>query len=118
MISFTLALMWMWLFIWLRLFEKTAFFIGLVESTLTGVMSFTLIFFLVITAFSSITFILNERRQIDEGTRIFNEDVDNDVINAFLSMYQIAMGNYYTGLFRGTNQEYLWVIFIAATFLI
>ena len=79
-----MALMWIWLFIWLRLFESTAFFIGLLTSTINGVVPFTLIFILVITAFSSIMYILNERRQLGGGEIIVNPELENDMLNAWI----------------------------------
>ena len=59
MASLAVGLMWYRAFTWMRIFEATAFFLRLLKMTLLDVRSFSIMMFVIITAFANILYILD-----------------------------------------------------------
>ena len=51
-------------------------------------------------------------------TSIFELHLPYDFANAVIFAYDLAIGEYDTANFPGEHQEILWVIFVAATFML
>ena len=111
------------LFYWLRLFERTAFFLDLIGKTFTdsNFVAFAMTTGLMILGFTCLFWILNMNRHDENGDRIpifEGEQVEgNDFINSFIFTYITSMGEY-TSNFKGENEYFLLVIFFAVTILI
>ena len=68
MISVTITaiiLMWLNCIYWLRVFTSTIIYIRLVIQTVKEMVGFLLIFFLILTMFGNVVFILNQNRSRD-----------------------------------------------------
>merc|ERR1712151_17641 len=77
-----------------------------------------ILMFMVISAFANMMYILNEQR-IYEGTQeLFEPKVESTLIDSWISMYLLSLGEFELHNFYGVNNGYIWVIFLMATFVI
>ena len=65
---FTIFILWWKLIYWFRLFESTSFYIKLIIETIKGIGYFTIIFIVILMAFSNAIFILNKNRTEPDET--------------------------------------------------
>lgn len=73
MASIAVGLMWYRMFTWMRIYEPTAFFLRLLKMTLLDVGSFSIMLFVVISAFANIMYLLNSQRTYDETNNLYDE---------------------------------------------
>lgn len=50
--------------------------------------------------------------------QLYEPKVGNDIIDTFINAYLITLGEFEYEGFEGSNNNYLWSIFISATFVI
>ena len=121
LISVAIAFTWTRLFFWLRLFEKTAFFLDLIGQTFTdsNFMAFAMTTGLMILGFTCLFWIFNmNRAEVHENGDLYEEQIEgNEFVNSFLFTYITSMGEY-SNNFRGDNEYFLLIIFFAVTLLI
>ena len=60
--SVAIGLMYMRFMFWMRLFTPTALFMRLLNETFVNIVSFTVLYMMLITCFANIMYILNEKR--------------------------------------------------------
>ena len=61
------ALVWYKAFIWMRLFENTAFFMNLLRKTVVGIGSFTLMLFILVGLLSNVIYIVSKIDHSNHG---------------------------------------------------
>ena len=111
--------MWCRLFFWLRLFDKTAFFIRLLQETFTDILSFIVLYLTIITLYANVLFILNEKREYEGGNRLFEQRMGYgyDFVDAWINSYLLGLGEFEFE-FDGPNQGFIMTTFLIATFMI
>ena len=96
--SVTAFLMWIKTFYWMRLFKTSASFITLILATFNDILMFMFIVFLMISAFANFFYILNKNTldsgDGDDSYRYVVEMTENGVINAYISMYLLTLGEF------------------------
>ena len=118
MCSIAVALMWFKLFYWMRLFTPTAFFMNLLAQTFQDILEFMIMLILIITTFTNMMYILNQKRILEGGARLYGDDLENEMMNAWLTQFRLGLGDFNTDGFKGENAWYLWGIFIVAVVVI
>ena len=101
---------------------------NLVDKTIYGIQSFTLMLILLICTLANVLYILSkvdhdENILQEDGTmpRILTDHFDNDAVNAVIHMYLLSLGEFDFENFssRGTfTQILLWGLFAFGTFLL
>merc|ERR1712032_1290324 len=113
--------MWLKVFYWLRIFDKTAFFMNLLKRTLQDIPAFLIMLILAFTAFGNLFYIYNQWRTNRDfiGEGIFNEELkDQHFFNSLVYSYKLGLGDFDTENFTGENAAILWFIFLIATFFV
>lgn len=117
-----LAILFQWynVFYWMRLFDSTAFFINLLESTMVSILAFVKMMIILILGVSNIVFILNLDSNIGQmnDVSIFSEHLSNNVANSVIFTYLLSLGEFDFENFTGDHQAVMWCIFLVATFLL
>lgn len=103
-------------FDWLRLFEKTAFYILLVEETMRDVSSFLILLLTALMMFGVPMIMLNLNR-VDQNS-IVDDPFGFWVLNMLLNQYLLALGEFNYDNFANQPQSYLcYIFFVMATFI-
>jgi hypothetical protein len=103
-------------FDWLRLFEKTAFYILLVEETMRDVSSFLILLFTALMMFGVPMIMLNLNRTADNS--IVDDPFGFWGLNMLLNQYLLALGEFNYENFANQPQSYLcYIFFVLATFI-
>ena len=76
--SLAVLLMWVRLFFWMRLFKSTAFYARLLADTFKDVLPFMVLYFMVITLFANVFFILQEKRAFEGGERLYESKLGEE----------------------------------------
>ena len=94
MASIAVFLMWVKAFHWMRLFDKFAFFNRLIGQTFRDVVRFIFIYLMIICAFANVIYISNYKRIISGEERVFDQYTSNDVVNSFINLYSLGLGDF------------------------
>ena len=74
-----------------------------------------------ISAFANAWYILNLRREHfpeeDDG-HIFEEYLGNDFVNSWFFSYLVGLGDFSVDGYGGQNENLIWFMFIAATYIV
>ena len=100
---------------------------NLLAKTLSDILPFLLMISILIVGFSNVLFILNivdeslsEEEQLQQKS-VIAQMFSYDFFNAFIHMYNLAIGDYDTDNFenKGTTIKWcLWLVFFLATFML
>ena len=102
---------------WLRLFENTSFFIGLIVATLDSIKWFLLIMVLLLLTFGNATTI----QSIGRYDPLYSDYFESQFLNTFINQYELSLGEFTivekfaTGL-EGSD-PLAWFFFFLATML-
>lgn len=118
----TLFLLWIKIFYWMRLFNKTAYFIKLIEKTLRDLREFFYIILIIMTAFISIFYIfstnLPAKDRSTDGEGYLDNHTGNKVVDSMITIYFITVGEFYLDNYsKMPNNQLIWPMFIACNFL-
>ena len=113
----------------MKLFRTPAFFINLLSETFAddNFKAFIIMMTVLTVLFANVFYIMNQERggefkEIDGNMvlndEIYSKDLDNGFINALIYSYKLALGDFTTTKFVGVNSEVMWIIFIAAAFML
>ena len=83
--AFTVVLMWIKSFYWLRFFTKYSNYVRLIKATLFDIRRFFTVFLFLLMAFGNALLILNEGR--DDESRIYDEFFGLKFIDALMNQY-------------------------------
>lgn len=102
---------------WLRMFDKTSFYIALILTTISDILPFFAIFPVFIFAFGSAMLILDSDG--DQST-VMGHYGDNSVFNVFMNQYLLSVG-YFDSLEQykiSEQSEICFVFFVLASFFL
>lgn len=116
-----MLLLWIKMFYWLRLFDKTRYFIKLIVATLVDVQKFFYIILVIMMAFISIFYVIS-CNQIDndelKDSPYLKDYTGSRAINAVITVYFIMVGEFYFDNYnKGPNSVLLWPLFLVCNFL-
>lgn len=114
--AFSLFILWMKMFDWLRLFEATSFYIKLVTAVFYDMSSFMLLFFTGMAMFGSSMYMLqlSSTSQIDT---VIKAQIGHFFLDTLVNQYLISLGEFDFEGFQEHPQRYLcWVLFSFSTF--
>ena len=117
--------LWFKVIDWLRLFDSTSFYIGLILDTIQCIKPFMIILVVWYLMFGSAIYLLNYNRPD------FDEDPENPrelyvdrfnfwMADAFMSQYILGLGEYQLERYEASsvNAKAIYLLFFLATFLI
>ena len=110
--------MWFKLFTWMRIYDSTAFFMRLLSETFQDVQDFFIMFLVIITAFANVLYILNKQSMYNNEDALYPHDLETGILNSWIAEYKLGLGSFNTDNFEGDNEALIWLLWIAATFLI
>ena len=114
--AFTVLLMWIKSFYWLRFFSSFSKYVRLIKSTIYDIRFFFTVFLLLLMAFGNTLMILNEGRY--EDNRIFVDYFGLKFVDAFMNQYMLALGEFDLDNFRLRSDDIMvWILFIISTFI-
>lgn len=114
-----IAIMFMWIKVldWLRLFEPTSFLYKLIQSTLTEIWSFMIIFICALASFGCAMYMLQLNNK-KEGESVMPNVFGHFLFDSLWNQYMLSLGEFGMDGFDDHPQMLLcYLIFIAATFL-
>ena len=116
--SVSVCFLWFKVFDWLRLFDGTAFFILLIEETLSSIRAFLIIMVVWYMMFGSAIYILNMSLPADQS--IMPEVSKVWLLDAFQNQYELSLGEYQLESYEEAESRrlMLYALFFASTFLI
>ena len=120
---------WYKTFYWMKLFNTPAFFINLLQESFAdpNFKAFSIMLFLLMFTFMNVFYIMNQERggkyaysenDLSHNEELYTEDLDLGLVNAFIYVYKITLGDFSTNKFLGLNSEFIWLLFFLATFLL
>jgi len=115
--SIAATVMWLKLFYWLRLFERSAVFIRLIAATLSDIDVFAIMLALNISMFGSAIFILHVENVKSGEAGFFEEPFENPLVDALVNQYLLGLGEFATDDIDGVNKILMWIFFLCATFI-
>ena len=113
--SLLVVLMWAKLFDWLRMFNKTSFYISLILTTVRDILPFFAIFPIFLFAFGSAMFILDTN---GDSANVLGEYGENYLFNIFMNQYLLSLG-YFDSLEQykiSSQNEICFIFFVLASF--
>ena len=134
--------MWIKMFYWMRVFSKTAHFVTLIGKTISDIKVFILMLTIILIAFANFFYTINNntyhnptyaqlpRYQDPEvstwGTAeetgeftYLNDLAKSSFMSAIANMYLLMFGEFYVDGFRfGPNEQFAWIGFVLATFIV
>ena len=103
---------------YMRLWDKTAFFIRLIQETIGDAMYFLLVYGVVIFSFAVALFMLNQNRGYGSDNSIYDELTGFETADAAIATYMQSLGDFSTDSYNsGDNPHMIWLFFIVTTFL-
>ena len=75
-------------------------------------------FLVIITAFANVLYILNKQSLTNEEDALYPRDLETGILNAWLSEYKLGLGSFDTDNFEGSNEGFIWMLWLVGTFLI
>jgi len=113
-----------WIYYNLQLFEITAVYVLMINKTISDIMYFFLMFFIVICAFGNAIMIIDrynrnyaELNNTDYET-IVSDAFGNQITDSLINQYLVGLGDFsYSDYAQNPSKPYLWTYFTLATFL-
>jgi len=92
--SFSVLTLWIKVFYWMRLFDKSAYFINLIQQVVADIKTFMFMLLIILSAFANFFLIINYNHDPEiHGHYVASQfDVGVPCINALLEMYVIGLG--------------------------
>ena len=84
----------------MRLFDSTAFYVGLLFATFEDIQAFTVLLVFAVAGFANVFFCYNLTRG-SGSDRLFGEESDNEGFNSFLYAYKLSLGDFDTEGIKG-----------------
>ena len=113
--------MWSNFVYWLRLFEIYVLFIQLIKQTVSDVMAFLSLYFVIMVVFSSVVYTLNLNKDADKESlyddEIFSDTYSNVLFNQFIqSLGEFNLDNFSKA--TDTDSGFDWTFFILSTLFV
>lgn len=111
--------MWVKVFYWMRLFRSSGYYITLILQTINDIKIFLAMVALILTAFANVFFLLQLNVPAkDADNPILSSYYGSSVIDSFIGMYVMALGDFnYGGFAASANDGVAWIFFLLGTFI-
>lgn len=119
--GFACFFMWIKVFYWMRLFSSLAYYVKLIQQTISDSMPFMLMVAIIILAYANFFYVINRNLQESESdTRYYEPYTGHAVIDVLISVYMMgALGDFDNNIYRvGYDTYWAMGMFILATFII
>ena len=115
--SWVTFLMMFKVLLWMRMFDKTSFYIQLILQTLKDITAFLLLLVISLFILGLPMLMLNMNRVNDEDGLVVDEPFEKRYLNMLVNQYLLALGEFSMDGFEGQPQEACcYILFIMATF--
>lgn len=129
MAAFGTFMLWIKLFYWMRLFNKTAHFITLIFNTIFELQTFGTMMLLILMAYTSAFYILNQNTTANPHNKDLAEKYGEfsyikeftgvSLLDAFIQVYMISLGDFnYDGYNKSGRGLIVYFFFLTCTGLI
>lgn len=134
---FSIALIWLNVYYWSRLFAKFQVYVELITKTFSNILKFMILFLVIVGLFANIIYLVDIQQEgydwnftegeadlsscLTSGGKLTDgiEPTDIEFINTFVYAYLISLGEFGIDSFRGTSHlKTVWFIFSLATFIL
>jgi hypothetical protein len=124
--AFACFFMWIKVFYWMRLFSALAYYVKLIQQTISDSMNFMLMVLIIILSFANFYYVIDRNLvTTDAGTRYYDqytstEDVNHSIADVIISIYMMgALGDFDSTIYRVGYDKYFAIgMFLLATFII
>lgn len=118
--SFSCFFMWIKIFYWMRLFQSLAYYVKLIQQTITDIAGFMLMVVIILTSFGSYLYVSNLNLAGTAHGPYYQQFFDDAPIDAIVSVYMLgALGSFQTSTYKaGYDSSFVLAMFLMATFLI
>jgi hypothetical protein len=125
--AFACFFMWIKVFYWMRLFSALAYYVKLIQQTISDSMNFMLMVFLIICSFANFYYVVDRNmkttgqgRYYDQYTSDAENDIDHSIVDVIISIYMMgALGDFDSTIYRvGYDRYFAFFMFVLATFII
>jgi hypothetical protein len=116
--SFAVVLLWVKLFYWLRLFKDFSAFIRIISEIVKDIRVFSVMLALCLAAFANCIIVLNNNREINDQTPIFDSYVGWGPADALIHAYLTGLGDFNKDNYSEGNSIVVWIFFLSATVLV
>ena len=121
-VAVAILMIWWRFYYWLRVFERPAFFIHLIEETGYGTLPFLFLMAVLLLLFANVLYVFNVSNHSNlylNDETIYPEELKNqNFVNSLLHFYLIALGEFNFddyGAKGEIDQRISWVLFLVAT---
>ena len=111
-------LLWVKLFYWLRLFNNFSAFIRIISEIVKDIRVFSVMLALCLAAFANVIIVLNNNREINDQTPIFDSYVGWGPVDALIHAYLTGLGDFNKDNYSEGNAITVWIFFLCATVLV
>ena len=110
-------LIWFKSFKWLRIFDNTSFYVGLIYQTLVSIKSFLILILLILLTFGNATTI----QSIGRYDPLYSDYFESQFLNTFINQYELSLGEFtivekFASGLEGSD-PLAWFFFFIATML-
>jgi hypothetical protein len=108
--------MWLKSFYWLSLQDEPSFYVRLLKDTLKEIVSFLILFLLILMTFGNAVMILNEGRK----DPLYTDYTQVEFLNVILNQYEMALGAWETTNYIPASQggdSLVWILFMLTTLI-
>lgn len=117
--AFSIFLLYIKFFYWLRLFDSTAAFIRMLKEIIVDIVPFLTFLVVCIAMFANTFLIFDQSRRLQGrfDERIIEEAFGIPWIDAFVRSYLVGLGEFGMENFNGEGGTLIWMFFLLATFI-
>ena len=115
--SVVLAMLWVKMFYWMRLYKEFASFIRVVEAIMQEISVFSAMLLMVLFAFMNIIMVLQQNRTHGEEP-IFPSFTKLMPLDAIIHAYLTGLGDFEKDAYSEENSFVVWMFFLTATFIV
>lgn len=116
--SIAVVLLWIKLFYWLRIFKEYSAFIRIISEIVKDIRVFSVMLALCLAAFANSIILLNNNREINDFTPIFDSYVGWGPADALIHAYLTGLGDFNKDNYSEGNAITVWIFFLFATVLV
>ena len=124
--AFACFFMWIKVFYWMRLFSSLAYYVKLIQQTISDSMNFMLMVFLIILSFANFYYVIDRNLVTsDAGSRYYDQytstpEINHSIVDVIISIYMMgALGDFDSTIYRvGYDRYFAIFMFLLATFII
>lgn len=123
--AFSCFFMWIKVFYWMRLFSSLAYYVKLIQQTISDSLQFMLMVLIIILSFANFFYVIDRNLITDyqaetRTDRYYDTYTENPIRDVIISVYMMgALGDFDSTIYRvGYNRYFAVAMFLLATFII